>query len=540
MILRYDLLLLPHIAAAVLLAALLALVVVSRREALSPWLAGVVGALLLWTVAYIFELATPLLADKLVWADVQFIGATLLPVLWYLAMRVAAGAAPLSRRVQAALWCLAAAIVAVVYVNPGHLFRAHPALDLGGPIAFVSPDYGPLYYFLGLPFAYGLLTITVVSLAKTSSRGPSIVRARSRLLLAATLIPMISGALYVAGLLPWHNFNPTTASLAVAAVLCGVALVRYRLLDLAPLARETVVEQLCDGVLVCDARGVLVDFNPAAGAILPALRSGGVGRRLEDLFAGRPELLAALAAARAEAMHGEPLPAPHAHSSAAPEEDGTLALVLPASAHEIRYFSVRVTPVTRRTGQPLGEAILLHDITRRVELLRDVRRLATTDELTELLSRRQLLALGEQEVSRSRRKGRPLAVLLLDLDSFKSINDVHGHAAGDEVLRALAAGCRAELRDFDLIGRYGGDEICVVLPEVGQGQALAVAERLRAAAAGLNVWYDGSLIGATVSIGVAATEGEDATPLSVLIEEADEALYRAKGGGRDRVVALLG
>ena len=537
----YDLLLLLHIASAAVLVALFVLVAMNRREALAPWLAGVIAALLLWTVAYILELAAVGLATKLIWADLQFVSATLLPVLWLLAMRNAAGAPPLPRRLTALLWSACIIVMVCVYGNPGHLFQGQPTLDHSGPIPFVAAHYGPLYYYLCLPFSYGLLGVALLTLGRAALHGPQLLRARSKLLILASLLPMAAGLLYVVGLLPWPNFNPAMSSLSLSALFGGLALVRYRLLDLTPLARDTVIEQLADPIIVTDARGLCVDYNPAARRVLPELSREVLGRPLDQLLAHRAELSEAVRAARvaepqSPAATSDPPPAP---TSAEP----TLALTVegPGSSQgsQLRHFSLRVTPVRRRTGLRLGEAIVLHDITESVRLYHEVSRLATTDELTGLLSRRRLLELGAKEVARARRQGRSVAVLVLDLDHFKLVNDLHGHAAGDEVLRALGARCRVELRGFDLLSRYGGDEICAVLPELEEADACAVAERLRAAIAGLAVWYGGALINITVSIGVAAVQAEQKTTLEKLIEAADDALYQAKDDGRDRVAVAL-
>ena len=535
----YDLLLLLHVASATVLAALLVLVAMNRREALAPWLAGVLGALLLWTVAYILELAAVGLAAKLMWANLQFISAAVLPVLWLLAMRNAAAAPPLPRWLTTLLWLACVAVMVCVYANPGHLFQGQPTLDRSGSIPFVAAHYGPLYYCLCLPFTYGLLGVALFALGRAALHGPQLLRARSRLLILATLLPMLAGLLYVVGLLPWPNFNPAMSSLSLSALLCGLALVRYRLLDLTPLARDTVVEQLADPIIVADARGLCVDYNPAAQRVLPELSREALGHPLEELLAHRVELSEALRAARAAA---EPASLAAA-SETSPTASGALALAVggtdSSQGSELRYFSLRVTPVVRRTGLRLGEAIVLHDVTQGVRLYHDVRQLARTDELTGLLTRRRLLELGAKEVARARRQGRAVAVLVLDLDHFKLVNDLHGHAAGDEVLRALGARCSVELRGFDLLGRYGGDEICAVLPELEEAEACAVAERLRAAVAGLAVWYEGAPIGITVCIGVAAAPVEQETTLGKLIEAADGALYRAKGEGRDRVAVAL-
>jgi diguanylate cyclase (GGDEF)-like protein len=178
---------------------------------------------------------------------------------------------------------------------------------------------------------------------------------------------------------------------------------------------------------------------------------------------------------------------------------------------------------------------VLHDVTSRVELYRSVRRLATTDELTGLLARRRLLQLGDEEVARCRREARPLGVLVIDLDHFKLVNDLHGHAAGDQVLRAVATACAEQLRVFDRLGRYGGDEMCAFMPGLDADQALAVAERLRAVVSGLSVWCDDKLLRVTVSVGVAAVGARASSTVCGLIEAADGALYEAKRDGRNRV-----
>lgn len=536
----YDLLLLLHVASGAMLVALLAIVLRCRREPLAPWLAAVFAALLLWTVGYVLELAAEDLDAKLLWADVQFVGATVLPVLWLCAMRTAAGARPLPRWAVAGLWLGALAILVCIRANPGDLFRGRPTLDTSGSVAFVAADYGPLYYFVWAPFAWGLLVVAQVILARGALRGRGLVRWRSRLLFLATLLPMIAASLYSAGVLPWRNFNPAMASLSVSCLLCAVALLRYRLLQLTPLARDMVIEQLVDGIVVSDAGGLIADFNSAASAILPELTPRALGLPLDDLLAGREGFARAYAAARGAGQRGPG--AIESGSEANDEADGestTLAVTDLAANDDaqLRYYSLRVAPVLRRNGRRIGEALVLHDVTRRVELYRSARRLATTDELTGLLARRELLELGEEQAARCRRQGWPMAALVIDLDRFKLVNDEHGHVAGDRVLRAVAAASAGQLRNFDLLGRYGGDELCALLPGVAGDLALSVAERLRSAVSGLSVWSDGELIRVTVSVGVAVADSTSRQALLDLIAAADVALYRAKNNGRNRVAA---
>jgi diguanylate cyclase (GGDEF)-like protein len=167
-----------------------------------------------------------------------------------------------------------------------------------------------------------------------------------------------------------------------------------------------------------------------------------------------------------------------------------------------------------------------------------IREMAITDDLTGLRNRRfVLLRLGE-EVSRAYRHGHALSCVLFDVDRFKEVNDLHGHAAGDAALRAIAAealrGCRAS----DLLARYGGEEFLLLLPETDAAGAFAIAERLRRSLEGLRVEHAGRTLQATASFGVATLSPFDAGPPSgpeALVRRADEALLRAKAAGRNRV-----
>jgi diguanylate cyclase (GGDEF)-like protein len=161
---------------------------------------------------------------------------------------------------------------------------------------------------------------------------------------------------------------------------------------------------------------------------------------------------------------------------------------------------------------------------------------AMRDHLTGVANRRAIAEQLGRELNRARHERRPLAVVMADLDSFKAINDSHGHATGDEVLRASAAALRSELRQYDLIGRYGGEEFLVVLPGCDTAQGRAIAERLRAAVANTSISHDGNELRVTVSLGVASTVQHEFSQEAV-VGAADAALYRAKANGRNRVEA---
>jgi two-component system, cell cycle response regulator len=157
------------------------------------------------------------------------------------------------------------------------------------------------------------------------------------------------------------------------------------------------------------------------------------------------------------------------------------------------------------------------------------------DELTGLRNRRAIMHDLEMLLATARRHGRALSAVMVDIDRFKAINDEHGHRAGDDVLREVARRLSARLRDADVAGRIGGDELLVLLPETTADGAATLAQSIRGAVSERPVDTSEGLIAVTVSLGSAAWEGEAG---EALIDRADRALYAAKGAGRDRAIAL--
>lgn len=167
-------------------------------------------------------------------------------------------------------------------------------------------------------------------------------------------------------------------------------------------------------------------------------------------------------------------------------------------------------------------------------LFAEVQTKAITDSLTDLYNRRGLFELGQRELDRLRRFERPLAAIMLDIDYFKEVNDTHSHAIGDQVLKELAARCRAHLREIDILGRYGGEEFAILLPETDQIDAYRVAERIRKHMTETPVQTTHGPISITISLGVAAA-APDTLDLAILLDQADTAMYSAKQTGRNRV-----
>ncbi len=165
-------------------------------------------------------------------------------------------------------------------------------------------------------------------------------------------------------------------------------------------------------------------------------------------------------------------------------------------------------------------------------LKRRLQEQAMTDPLTGLYNRRHVFARLESELRRYKRYGDRLSVILIDADHFKAVNDTHGHAAGDRTLKRIADICRSEVRETDVVGRFGGEEFIVLLPQTDAASAAVVAERIRKAMHDDAAHTDA--VHVTLSLGVAEV-GPQASTFDTLLKLADEALYAAKRAGRDRV-----
>ncbi len=218
------------------------------------------------------------------------------------------------------------------------------------------------------------------------------------------------------------------------------------------------------------------------------------------------------------------------------QEIETLRQILIGGIEELIHGHRSLDSKLRRTSEFLR--LIKSDSDRLRDELNKVRLLSLTDEYTGLPNRRAFMRRLQDEIGRAQRYGFPLALALLDLDEFKAINDAHGHAAGDEVLRSYAANVLSILRHHDLVARYGGEEFAVLLPNTSLDGAIAALSKVRGRAQEVTCNFDGKTMRIpTFSAGLTLYVPGDAH--TTLVDRADRALYRAKRLGRNRVEVEL-
>ena len=223
------------------------------------------------------------------------------------------------------------------------------------------------------------------------------------------------------------------------------------------------------------------------------------------------------------------------------------ASTMMAQENEFMYQDASIFPVKEYSGLVEGACIAIHDVTELAEAKRlldlsldqaiDLEESNQRDALTGVYNRRYFDEQITQEILIARRHNRPLALAMIDVDHFKSVNDTHGHAVGDQVLKALSAKLSSMLRGYDSLCRYGGEEFGLILPQISLEHAGGLLERLRKAVAGMVVETpDGAQVSITISVGVGPLR-DGMTPGS-MVKIADDLLFQSKREGRDRVSCM--
>ncbi len=500
----------------------------NRHDPIAFWFGATLVALFVWSLGYALEIMAVEIGSKILLANVQFIGITAIAVCWWEMIRRHVGMRPVPAGISTILWTVPFLSAIVAFWNPARLFRGLPHIDSDlTPFPVLHADYGPLYWWLLVPFVSAMIMASLVLLVTALVRSDRFHRRQHALLLLALLLPMTGSYLFVFDLLPWKDYNPAVALLGVSCLLIAVALLRYQLLAMVPLAREKVIEELSDPVIVVDRRGRIADLNRSAEQLTGVELKRGIARPVTEVLKAHPVLVELLNTAGPTGDDGA------AHADIA-VNDGDAS----------RSFAVSCCSVTTHRGDYLGRVLVMHDVTERERLLERTRELANHDDLTHLPNRRHFFDLTEREFERSRRHHIPLTFLLMDVDHFKAVNDTYGHRQGDQLLQELAQVCRTALRTSDLLGRVGGEEFAVLLPETGLEEAIEVAGRLREVVESLRVESDSadSPIAVTASMGLAQLNYgclRDNENFQTLYERADKALYAAKASGRNMVVASV-
>ncbi|HEY5644331.1 MAG TPA: diguanylate cyclase [Pseudomonadales bacterium] len=478
-------------------------------------LLALLAAVVFWSgaqfVGYVFtDPGIKVLAAKL-----AYFGIVLSPVAWLVFAASYTRRQMRLPRLALNLVCIVPLItVALVMTNEWHglIWRQVEFIRNGKNLGMVTAA-GPWFYAHAI-YSYVMLvvatTILAWSIAHTTGAWKPVAA-----VISAPMVVALTNLLYLSAWNPAPWFDMTTLGFAAAALILDCWVLRYGVLETTPVVRDRVVEQLRDGVIVINSDGLIVDINASALQILETSRAELGEHKITSFL----ETLTMAELTRHDRRDGQ-----------------GLETILRGRAYDIS------ASLLDDTNPDADVVLVLRDVTDRRKTEHDLRqaqeeltRLAHTDYLTGIQNRRFFMRRLTEEVERVRRHGGCLSVLLFDLDHFKKVNDQCGHAAGDQILKAVADVSMQVKRITDVAARIGGEEFALLLPETDQDGALRTAQRLRQAIARISHPATASRrLRVTASIGV-ATVGARNGELDNVLNRADEALYKAKHSGRNAV-----
>jgi diguanylate cyclase (GGDEF)-like protein/PAS domain S-box-containing protein len=507
------------------------LIILRRDVTGSTALGGVLLASFIWSGAYAMTWSLTDLQEKVLWLKIMYMGVVSVPVLFLIfTLQITQHDDWLTSRNLVLLALEPLTILVLLWLDVKFMFNQIDLAQRGG-FTVLNIERGPGFW-LNTIYSYVLILLAFFALGVGSMRAHRYFRRQYLIILIGSAIPFAASLFTQARYEELADLDMAPMSFAVMSILYAYAVFRHQFMDLLPVARGRLIENMSDGVLVVDAKGRIVDINPAMKSFLDEEPAALIGRNISEvlnLWSHEVDQLLEGFETRTELkFRGKPT----------------------------RYLDLRITPLYNDDNVMNGRLIVFRDVTDRKIVEQNLRRAmdrlqtqlieigtlqsklreqAIRDALTNVFNRRYLEDTLERELARAERESYPLCLIMMDLDYFKDVNDTYGHEAGDVVLKALAEMVMRQSRQGDFVCRYGGEEFVLVMPNIGIETARQRAEELHQTVNSLNIPYSNFNLTTTISMGVAAYP-EHGKSKEELLRAADRAMYIAKNTGRNRVV----
>jgi diguanylate cyclase (GGDEF)-like protein/PAS domain S-box-containing protein len=468
-------------------------------------------AVAVWSLSYGAELACLDLESIMFVIEFEYLGIATVPVLWLILTLLYTGHRKWVNTPNIiGLFIIPFITVVLVSTSQFHNFYyTSVSLDNSGTFPQLSMVRGPWFWInSGYSYAAVLLSACLL-LEKLRHRQPAY-RPQIISMLVGVSIPWVVNIFYlVFNLSVFGHVDLTPFAFALSGLVITWSIFRYRLFNIIPIAREHVVESMTEGMIVVDSENKLGDTNLASRQLF-GWDDSALGKPITSLLQGWPDIL-------------------NQYQS----KVYTSAEIIRGGEDDKHYFEVATTTLSDRGGRSLGRLTIIRDITAWKILEQKLKQMATHDFLTGLPGRVLLNDRAEMAIARAKRQNGKIAVVMIDLDRFKTINDTLGHGVGDCLLKAVAEKLKGTLRKNDTSARLGGDEFVILLPEITDlKDAANMAGRLLLSfQTPLSV--EGHTFPVSLSLGIAVFP-DDGENFEELLKHADMAMYQAKKNGRNR------
>ncbi|WLV24585.1 diguanylate cyclase [Aciduricibacillus chroicocephali] len=475
------------------------------------------------TTIYCFGSAFGLMATSLeavkFWTVIQYVGMPFAPPLGLLFIMKYLGQRITKAKVVAFLAIPSITLIMVI-TNPLHhlyyrVFEIDPLLGM----PYVHQEIGIWYMVHGV-FIFSCMFVAFFLVVSQWRETSGVYRMQLFSLMWSQLVPMLTAFLYLIGLTP-PGIDLVPMVLWVVTLLFLWAINTSELFKIIPVAKDTIFHSIDDGVVVLDQTSRVVEFNEAFSHMFLSFSGPVYGKTIDEVWL---ELC----------------------KERFPLKSGTQLFTWSGRADfdlTERTFQVRVSSLRQKEEGMKGTLIIIRDITEMNRLHEKLEHQAYYDELTQVYNRRAFFEKCEELLANMNPKRHNFSVVLFDIDHFKSVNDMHGHHAGDEALVHVAQICKSVLDEDMLFARYGGEEFVCAMVGKTELEAGAVADKLRLAVESQPFTVNDNEIPVTLSGGVTTIElaGEvDIKDLSQLLNKADAALYEAKRNGRNQISSSAG
>lgn len=417
----------------------------------------------------------------------------------------------LTKRLIALLSIIPASLILSAWITPlNPLIWESVFIDESGIIPILSNSVGVMcWIYYGYSALLMFATISFLWLRFPELQPPQ--RRQVYRVIIAMLLPFLAAICYLEGMTLLPNTTYTTLAFNISGIMLIRGFFKDRLFELPPVTAYEIYRNQDDAVFVLDDTNRVLDLNIAARKILSLAGVECIGHLIAESL---PQVQYLLGVENKDSENrGE--------------------LLLGEQCYDVRLMALR-----SRDSQVSGRLMVWREISERKKLEAELQRLAVTDELTGLFNRRHFFARGAKDIEHARRYSRPLSLIMVDVDHFKEVNDQYGHEAGDRALVLLARTLSSRLRNVDCIGRIGGEEFALLLPETTAEAAYEVGRRLMDEVAETRMMLpEGGLLSLTISMGIATLHDEE-TAMNTFLRRSDAALYQAKGRGRNTIVQL--
>lgn len=481
----------------------LALVVSKSRFPGKAWLILELAAIFVWNFFTMLAYSTCQFTDRLIWSKLAYLGInTVAPLLLIFLLNYPIARFKVSKKLIALLFVIPIFTILTVFTNDlHHLYWTDFTLISSETNVYLF--HHGVFYWIALSYNYlcGLACIFLMISIMRDYQG--LYHSQAFILLVSSVFPFLAGLLYSFETTPYPGLDFLPLAYTISGLGLVICVVFFRMLDIVPIGRNLMVEKMEMGLIVIDDRNHIVDINPAAQKLLlpRVIKIGDMIQKAGDEISFNV-------------------------INSVPEAEVEI------EAEQTKVLDLATTILKNHSGTIIGKMGILRDVTENHQLRKQLQEMATHDALTGLPNRRLFSDRLSYAIADAKRGKRKFAVLSLDLDRFKEINDIYGHAVGDQVLIEIGVRISRSLREVDTVARLGGDEFVVLLVDTHTTKGATVAAQKILSELRRPFIFGEHEVLISASLGIAIYPN-DSRELEELMHKSDQAMYLAKSSGKD-------